>query len=192
MRPRRCCASLPRWIAIPAFNIEIMLSISAAPIGGHHLIDVLAGVAVGAASLAIAHTFAKAGLRDRPPVVLVMHSASRNLNRTTLAAHARELVRHRPRHQAFSTISCRRSAIDVQLRAAPDRSGTRRIAIALRGSHDRGLHCRYVDQRVGNWKWHQGDRFTAALTSRHADLADTSRGGETQRCRGRLRVEERV
>jgi len=29
-------ASLPRWIAIPAFNIEIMLSISAAPIGGHH------------------------------------------------------------------------------------------------------------------------------------------------------------
>jgi hypothetical protein len=54
-------ASLPRGIAIPAFITEITLSISAVPIGGHHLIDVLAGVAVGAASLGIAHAFSKAG-----------------------------------------------------------------------------------------------------------------------------------
>jgi membrane-associated phospholipid phosphatase len=54
-------ASLPRWIAIPAFITEITLSISAVPIGGHHLVDVLAGVAVGTTSLGIAHAFSKAG-----------------------------------------------------------------------------------------------------------------------------------
>lgn len=47
-------AGLPVWIAIPAFVIEFTLAASAVLVGGHHLVDVLAGVAVAAASLALA------------------------------------------------------------------------------------------------------------------------------------------
>jgi membrane-associated phospholipid phosphatase len=75
-------ASLPRWIAIPAFITEITLGISAVPIGGHHLIDVLSGVAVGATSLGIARAFSKTGLRYRPPAVVVNDPAPRTQNRT--------------------------------------------------------------------------------------------------------------
>jgi membrane-associated phospholipid phosphatase len=69
-------ASLPRWFAIPALVIEITLAISAVPIGGHHLIDVLAGVALAAASLAIAHAYAKAGLRYQPQAVPATESGA--------------------------------------------------------------------------------------------------------------------
>jgi len=58
-------ASLSAWISIPALVIETILAVSAIPIGGHHLVDVLAGLAVGAVSLAIAHAIAQAGRRER-------------------------------------------------------------------------------------------------------------------------------
>jgi PAP2 superfamily len=58
-------ASLPRWIAIPALVIEAILVVSAVPIGGHHLADALAGVAVAALSLVITLAFSKMAVRDR-------------------------------------------------------------------------------------------------------------------------------
>ncbi|HEX3601354.1 MAG TPA: phosphatase PAP2 family protein [Lacipirellulaceae bacterium] len=58
-------ASLPRWIAIPALVIEATLVVSAVPIGGHHLADALAGVAVAALSLVITLAFSKMAVRDR-------------------------------------------------------------------------------------------------------------------------------
>ena len=56
--------SLGLWIAIPAVLSEALLIISAVPIGGHHLADVLAGVAVAAVSLVITHTLAGSALGD--------------------------------------------------------------------------------------------------------------------------------
>jgi len=61
--------SLGFWIAVPATLCEIMLIVSAVPIGGHHLADVLAGVAVAAVSLAITHTWAKYAVGDRPRII---------------------------------------------------------------------------------------------------------------------------
>jgi len=46
-----------------------MLIISAVPIGGHHLADLLAGVAEAAVSLAITHTLARSALGDRPRII---------------------------------------------------------------------------------------------------------------------------
>jgi membrane-associated phospholipid phosphatase len=74
--------ALAWWIAIPALVIEVTLAISAVPIGGHHLIDVVAGVAVATASLAIAHAFAKSGVRGR----------SRAIRETELASSRRSAL----------------------------------------------------------------------------------------------------
>jgi len=63
-------ASLSRWIAVPALAFETVLAISAVPIGGHHLVDVLAGLAVAGVSLAIVHAAAKAWFRDQPRTAL--------------------------------------------------------------------------------------------------------------------------
>jgi membrane-associated phospholipid phosphatase len=61
--------SLGFWIAIPAILCEALLIISAVPIGGHHLADVLAGIAVAAISLVIAHSLARFGFGDRPRAI---------------------------------------------------------------------------------------------------------------------------
>jgi membrane-associated phospholipid phosphatase len=62
-------ASLPRWIAVPGIIFETTLAVSAVPMGGHHLVDVLAGAAVGAASLAIATRFATVRSGERHPLL---------------------------------------------------------------------------------------------------------------------------
>jgi len=62
-------ASLPRWIAVPGIIFETTLAVSAVPMGGHHLVDVLAGAAVGAVSLAIATRFARVSRRDQPQLL---------------------------------------------------------------------------------------------------------------------------
>jgi membrane-associated phospholipid phosphatase len=56
-------AALPVWIAIPAAVVEITMAVSAVPMGGHHLVDVLAGIAVATLSLVITVAFAKFGFR---------------------------------------------------------------------------------------------------------------------------------
>lgn len=61
--------SLPRGIAIPALVIEITMVVSAVPIGGHHLVDVFAGVAVAALSLAITLGLERIGQRNRVKLV---------------------------------------------------------------------------------------------------------------------------
>jgi membrane-associated phospholipid phosphatase len=60
---------LPRGIAIPALVIEITMVVSAVPIGGHHLVDVFAGVAVAALSLAITLGLERIGQRNRVKLV---------------------------------------------------------------------------------------------------------------------------
>ncbi len=47
-------AGFPRWIVVPAIIFETVLIVSAIPIGGHHLVDVLAGAALAIASIALA------------------------------------------------------------------------------------------------------------------------------------------
>ena len=58
-------APLPQWIAVLAFILEALVIISAMPIGGHYLVDVLAGIALAVGSLAIVHAYANAGDRSR-------------------------------------------------------------------------------------------------------------------------------
>jgi len=57
--------SLPRWISIPALLIDATLVVAALPIGGHHLADVLAGVALAALSLVMTLAFSRTGHRVR-------------------------------------------------------------------------------------------------------------------------------
>jgi PAP2 superfamily len=45
--------SMPRWIAFCAAAVEIILCASAVPIGGHHLVDIIAGIWLAATMLAI-------------------------------------------------------------------------------------------------------------------------------------------
>jgi membrane-associated phospholipid phosphatase len=47
-------AGFPRWIAAPTLIVETVLTVSAIPIRGHHLVDVLAGAALAIASIAVA------------------------------------------------------------------------------------------------------------------------------------------
>ena len=47
-------AGFPRWIVVPTIIVETVLIVSAIPIGGHHLVDVLAGAALAIASIALA------------------------------------------------------------------------------------------------------------------------------------------
>jgi PAP2 superfamily len=60
--------ALPRWIAVPAVALDTVLVVSAIPIGGHHLADVIAGAALGIASLAIVNAYVSNSLHYPPPI----------------------------------------------------------------------------------------------------------------------------
>ena len=62
-------AELPRWVACAAFVLEIALVISAVLVGGHYLVDVLAGIIIAVASLTVVRRCAARPLMPRQPML---------------------------------------------------------------------------------------------------------------------------